>query len=200
MGVCLQRLELFGFQICVGVDFDNDFHGCWFTMFQLLRIVPESARKKLQIILFGPFFTIMTGTELKTLREQRQLTQRDLANLLDVTHPSIARWEAGQEIPGPMQKLLELFFNGIHPFTGKEQNGDTTVARLEFTVDEFLELQRIANRNGFDDIKAYIVWAIRKHLAETRTQNHPNVVPLRKDIDYKKLPDPPDEKAAESAK
>lgn len=116
----------------------------------------------------------MNGTELKNLREQRQLTQRDLAVLLDVTHPSIARWEAGQEIPGPMQKLLELFFHGIQPFNpAQDSNGNSTVARLEFTVDEFLELQRIANRNGFDDIKAYIVWAIRKHLASLREQPQP---------------------------
>lgn len=136
----------------------------------------------------------MKGTELQQLREHRQLTQRDLATLLDVNHTSIARWESGQDIPGPTQKLLELFFHGIHPFNGQEQTGGSTLVRLEFTVDEFLELQRIANRNGFDDIKAYIVWAIRKHLAETRSQNLPNVTPMRQSIDYKKLPDPPDEK------
>jgi len=141
----------------------------------------------------------MTGIELKTHRENRGLSQQEVADFLDVTDASVNRWEKGQAIPGPAQKLLELFFHGIHPFKGNSETGSSSISRLELTVDEFLELQRIANRHGFSDVKDYIVFAIRKHIAESKA-HPPNVTPLRKPVDFKQIEDPPTTKVAESAK
>ena len=41
----------------------------------------------------------MTGTDLKTLRESRGLSQMDLATLLKVWPTTIAKWEAQGEEP-----------------------------------------------------------------------------------------------------
>ena len=44
----------------------------------------------------------------KELRTKYQLTQGDLAKMLQVARSTVARWEAGQFRPSkPMQKLLD---------------------------------------------------------------------------------------------
>lgn len=119
----------------------------------------------------------MNGTELQNLRESRNLSQRDLAKILDVTNSSVARWEAGQEIPSPMQKLLELFFHNTNPFPGQSvpgAEGGSSLRQLEFTLEEYEELRILAVRKGFQDVKAYICFVVKKHLAELR-HGIPNV-------------------------
>lgn len=128
----------------------------------------SNARKKLLFSVFVPFCTIMKGSELKNLRESRNLSQRDLAKILDITHTSVSRWEDGQEIPSPMQKLLRLFFQGLNPFGGPL--AEPTKIRVELEEEEFEELRQLAIRKGFDTLKSYLAWVLRKHLQETRMQ------------------------------
>jgi transcriptional regulator with XRE-family HTH domain len=123
----------------------------------------------------------MTGQDLKQLRESRRLSQKALGEFLDVSDASIHRWELGPDIPGPAQKLLNLFFNNIHPFSGQstDRGASSSIAKLEFTLDEFQTLTRLANRRGFSDIKDYIVFAIRQHLADHRpATDAKNITPL----------------------
>lgn len=39
------------------------------------------------------------GSRLREIRESRELTQRQVANLLDVTPQAVSLWEAGQRRP-----------------------------------------------------------------------------------------------------
>ena len=110
----------------------------------------------------------MNDSELKNLRESRNLSQRDLAKILDVAPPTVSRWEDGQEIPSPMQKLLRLFFQGLNPFGGPL--AESTKIRVELEEEEFEELRQLAIRKGFDTLKSYLAWVLRKHLQETRMQ------------------------------
>ncbi len=57
----------------------------------------ESARKK-------------EGTRLKHLRQQMDMTVRELAQEFNVAHSSISQWENGEHsIPGPVLKLMDIY-------------------------------------------------------------------------------------------
>lgn len=43
--------------------------------------------------------TYLTGDTIKTLREQRALTQRALADAVDVTDKAVSKWESGRGLP-----------------------------------------------------------------------------------------------------
>ena len=49
----------------------------------------------------------MTGADLRTLRKQLGLSQRELARLLHVPQPTIANWERGN-FPIQHGRILEL--------------------------------------------------------------------------------------------
>lgn len=44
----------------------------------------------------------MSGPDLKQWREQRGLTQAQLADLIGVHRVTLARWEVGMRVPHPM--------------------------------------------------------------------------------------------------
>jgi transcriptional regulator with XRE-family HTH domain len=50
------------------------------------------------------------SARLTALREQMNLTQREMAEEFRVTHGAIGLWERGERtIPGPVLKLMELY-------------------------------------------------------------------------------------------
>ena len=52
------------------------------------------------------------GTFLKQLRQERQLTQENLAEIMCVTNRSVSRWENGETVPNPdTLKLLSALFD-----------------------------------------------------------------------------------------
>lgn len=52
------------------------------------------------------------GEQIRTLRELRGLTARDLAAELDVTEVSLRRWETGTRSPSDLHKIrIASFFN-----------------------------------------------------------------------------------------
>ena len=56
--------------------------------------------------------TISFGTNLRTLREKRNLSQEDLAKKLQISRQSISKWEQGISYPSilflvPLTKILD---------------------------------------------------------------------------------------------
>jgi DNA-binding XRE family transcriptional regulator len=54
----------------------------------------------------------VTGIQLRTWREARQLTQTELARLLGVEHNTVYRWEKGMRSP-PAGIVLDLALDGL---------------------------------------------------------------------------------------
>ncbi len=58
-----------------------------------------------------------TGKDLRQERQQRGLTQEELANLLGVTMRTVWRWEQGERPNKLGRKAIEIWFLTLH---GKE--------------------------------------------------------------------------------
>lgn len=54
------------------------------------------------------------GVNLRAARDQRDWTQRQVAEAVGVTPADVSRWERGTVEPGPSYRLLlaDLFFDG----------------------------------------------------------------------------------------
>lgn len=120
-------------------------------------------------ILFRLFhFGIVNGDKLKHYRESKNLSQRDLGEMLDVSGPTVNRWESGeQDIPGPAGLLLDWLIDGIPPF-GAEGAGagrlEAAAWKIEMTLEAFSKLQAKAAASGFDDVIDYIGWLVSEDL------------------------------------
>ena len=54
---------------------------------------------------------VLSGTEIRFLRHELDLSQRMLGNLLDKSDQAVARWEKGKSrIDGPADRLLRLLY------------------------------------------------------------------------------------------
>lgn len=54
---------------------------------------------------------VITPKELRFLRNQMDLSQRELGDLIGQSGQQVARWEKGQsEIPGPAERLIRVIF------------------------------------------------------------------------------------------
>ena len=60
------------------------------------------------------------GTFLKQLRQERQLTQENLAEIMCVTNRSVSRWENGETTPNieTLKLLSKLFDVSINTLLG----------------------------------------------------------------------------------
>ena len=52
------------------------------------------------------------GENLRKIRKQRNITQEELAELLNVSRQAISKWEAGNGYP-ETEKLILIFLRGI---------------------------------------------------------------------------------------
>lgn len=66
----------------------------------------------------------MTKCRLKELREEKNLTQRQLATMLGISQANISRWEAGLIVPNVLDcwRMAEFFNVTIDYFIGKESD------------------------------------------------------------------------------
>ena len=84
------------------------------------------------------------GEKLKLLREQRNVTQSELARKLGVTQQTVASWECGRTEPNiaSIKSMSEIFEVGVQTFFDKpdEENGP------EINNSEFFIIQRNAKR------------------------------------------------------
>lgn len=128
----------------------------------------------------------MTAPDLKFWRESRGMSQRDLAALLDVSPPTLNRWEKGeQEIPGPASKLLDMLVDGKMPFdipiltelgsVVREDIGEVTM-----TVDAFEECLRRFREAGFATVTEWIAHLVREELKVRPAEGEPT----RREVRY----------------
>jgi putative transcriptional regulator len=84
--------------------------------------------------------TRITGAELRFLRLEMEMTQRDLAAILGTTEQTLRLWEKNRNkaLPGPADRLLRALYS---EYIG----GDGSVSRI---------LKRLANLNQVDRIEA----------------------------------------------
>jgi putative transcriptional regulator len=77
----------------------------------------------------------LNGAELRFLRTEMELTQRDLAACIGTTEQTLRLWEKGRgkSIPGPADRLLRALYS-------EYAGGDGTVRRM---VDRLAELDQL---------------------------------------------------------
>lgn len=105
----------------------------------------------------------MTGDDLNAWRRSKGWTQQSLGDALGCSHTAVNRWENGQDIPGPVQKLLRLLMFGENPFTAGSPL-DTPLDQSAFTVKEWEHLDRLRLKRGFRSVREYLVHTVREHL------------------------------------
>ena len=62
--------------------------------------------------------TISFGTNLRTLREKKKLSQEDIARKLQISRQSVSKWEQGISYPSilylvPLIKILDCTFEEL---------------------------------------------------------------------------------------
>ena len=81
----------------------------------------------------------MLSTVLKTLRKERQITQRELAGYMNVAQQTVGKWEKDQTFPNieTLKKLAE-FFNVTIDFMLEQKPGgrNKIPRRLEEIIEE----------------------------------------------------------------
>lgn len=80
--------------------------GCEALMFRILEISADSDPETWPTILRLSVRDVLTAERIKVLRQSLMLRQRDLANLLHVTHPQVSMWENNVTGPGWCSNLL----------------------------------------------------------------------------------------------
>lgn len=134
----------------------------------LLQFYAAFVKINLQKENAAAFCSVITGTELKEWRKHKNLTQRELGDMLDISDAAINRWEGGQDISGPAQLLLGWLIDGKMPF-GQEGEAAGRVAsaawKVEMTLEAFKKLESKALAEGFDDLVDYIGELVRRELA-----------------------------------
>lgn len=108
--------------------------------------------------------------KLKELRESRNLTQRDLADILDISKGSIGMWESTDRMPNskslqqiaqyfnvPMEELLEV---DITPEERAAGASSTRTARITPIEDEMLyAFRQVGKSHGEEAQRALITIA-----------------------------------------
>ena len=115
----------------------------------------------------------MKGEDIIEWRHSQNLSQRDLAALLDVSAPAVTRWEKGQEISGPAKKLLALLMNGTAPFASSTDaaSDDLTKKNLlphKLTFEDWEALAEDARVGGFRNVRDYVQHWLKEKAAEVR--------------------------------
>ncbi len=105
----------------------------------------------------------MNGEELKKWRRAKEWTQESLAQALGCSSAAVNRWEKGQEIPEPLQKLLRLLILGESPFSSPAPS-TPELHDAAFTLQEWEQLDLLRARHNFGSVREYLVDVVRKHL------------------------------------
>ena len=121
---------------------------------------------------------LINGTELNAWRTLHKLTLNEVGDLLgEVTGPTVSRWENGQDIPGPVQKLLAWLIKGIEPFdrATAPQHVKEALWRVEMNLGAWERLEVLRSTAGFATLSDWIAAMLRDELRESAQAN---VVPM----------------------
>jgi transcriptional regulator with XRE-family HTH domain len=55
--------------------------------------------------------SLLVGSYISRLRKEKDFTQMEIANLLNVSHQAVSKWERGESLPdlGTLVELASLF-------------------------------------------------------------------------------------------
>jgi transcriptional regulator with XRE-family HTH domain len=104
------------------------------------------------------------GTYISTLRKQKDMTQVELADMLNVSHQAVSKWERGESMPdiGLLPRLAEIFnktvddiLNAGEPPENKAQDGNRDTAVAELLQNEPEKVAEMIN-SGDADIETVI--------------------------------------------
>lgn len=95
---------------------------------KIQRAIADAYRKKK---------TLLTGEEIRSLRQEKGLTQKDLADLVNVGVASIKRWETGLIQSQAMDRLLRTYLK--HDFPGDVYSGNRefSIGRIKLVARRF---------------------------------------------------------------
>lgn len=76
------------------------------------------------------------GEKIFTLRTQNNMSQSDLADILDVSRQSISKWETGTSVPelDKIMKMCDIFDISMDEFTDRPAEGDAKPALITTTL------------------------------------------------------------------
>lgn len=85
----------------------------------------------------------MLKDRLKELRSEKQITQRELANLLQLSPSTIAMYETGQRMPDPetLQRIADFFNVSTDFLLGR------TDIRAPYIPDEYTQKYKVTKRD-----------------------------------------------------
>lgn len=124
---------------------------------------------------------LLSGSELHTWRTQHDLTLNEVGELLgEVTGPTVSRWENGQDIPGPVQKLLAWLIKGIVPFDKEMVPGHVRDAmwRVEMSLQSWERLEALRVASGYATITDWIGALLREEMAEQARAESVPIIPM----------------------
>lgn len=110
---------------------------------------------------------LITGTELNSWRVTNKLTLNDVGDLLgEVSGPTVSRWENGQDIPGPVQKLLAWLIKGIEPFdrATAPQHVKAALWRVEMSLGAWERLESMRTLAGYGSLSDWFAAMLREEL------------------------------------
>ena len=100
---------------------------------------------------------IKLSENIRTLRKEHDMTQEQLAEVLNVTAGAVYKWESGQSVPelGTIVELADLFDTSVDVLLGYEMKDN----RLHTTIERLKECRHEKNRDGLAEAEK----ALRKY-------------------------------------
>lgn len=126
------------------------------------------------------------------------MTLEEVGNLLGgVSGPTVSRWENGQEIPAPVQMLLEWLIHGKVPFQTSmlPEQLKNAMWRVEMDLEAWEKLDALRLAGGFATVTDWIAAMIQEELHATSSPrgllalsaedtNPPPVTETRREVVY----------------
>jgi transcriptional regulator with XRE-family HTH domain len=106
---------------------------------------------------------------LKYLRKQRNWTQEELAQRLNISRPQITKWENGDQLPDleSLEKLSNLYEVSIDYLIGKQK-------------DLLREVNRIYQTNEIDEVMLDIIDYLKQNPEMERAIHSLSKLPIKK--------------------
>jgi len=121
----------------VDVVFEADTYICPVCGLEAGTVESASAVQKAISDAYRKQKRLLTGEEIRSLRQTRGLTQQDLANLLKVGIASIKRWETGLIQSEAMDRLLRTYLQCDCPNDVYSGNREFSIPRVKLISRKF---------------------------------------------------------------
>jgi transcriptional regulator with XRE-family HTH domain len=108
------------------------------------------------------------GNRIRGLRKDKRITQRELAQKLEIDHTTVSKWEADVYEPdtSTLSRLADIFGvstdyllgrvneeNSLSFFDGPEKYTPDEIAEMEAALERYREMKRRAAEEAKKDIK-----------------------------------------------